>query len=92
MENTKYIIVNSGMFGGCPNAIIIDNRISHDMLNIPEDRIVSAGFFSWKTEKDDCGNPVIRSSVFGKSVSLGKESRLEDSVLIDRALNWWGNY
>lgn len=87
MDNTKYVIVGKH---GLERAIILDNMLSHDSIKSPD--IVSAGFFTFKTGEDECGNPIIISSVFGKSVSLDVKSRPKDSKLIDRALNYWMNY
>ena len=88
MNRIKYVIALSGYFGTTENAIILDSVISHDEIGIDPDKIVSAGFFSWSIEKDSCGNQRIKVNAFGKSVSLGKESREEDSFLIERALNY----
>ena len=88
-DNTKYIIVKRR---GAEKAIILDNYLTHDDLLIPG--IISAGFFSFETGEDDCGNPIVKSHAFGESISLGLKSREEvDSKLIDKALNWWvGRY
>lgn len=88
MKNPKYVIAMIGMFGD-KKAFIINNSSTHDSLPIRKEDIVSAGFFSWDTQKDLCGNDCLRVKTFGKSVSLGVESREEDNIYIEKIFNYW---
>jgi hypothetical protein len=89
MDSTKYVVAKAGSFNNIECVFILDNNTAHDNLPFSDDRIVSAGFFTWEAGEDECGNTTLVVKTFGKSVSLGVSSRPEDVKLIEKAMNWW---
>jgi hypothetical protein len=81
MLETKYVIVN-----GC--AIVFSAAIQHkDMVGYNE-KCEGAGFVRFDTETDPTyGDTIIVAKCYGKSVSLGIESRPEeDSRIVTRQI------
>ena len=81
MNEVKYVIVN-----GC--AIVFSAAIQHkDMVGYNE-KCEGAGFVRFDTETDPIyGDTIIVAKCYGKSVSLGIESRPEeDSRIVTRQL------
>lgn len=74
----KYIIIRDS---GIELPVIFDEIIKHDSL--AELNPISAGFVTF--EKDLLGNTVAIAS--GKSISLNKNSRPEDSQIITDSLS-----
>lgn len=73
MDRTKYVIIETF---ACELAIVFDEIISHHEVG-RNFKIVSAGFCSIRNNK---------VTVWGKSDSLGKESREEDAEIISKSL------
>lgn len=80
MLETKYVIVD-----GC--AIVFSAAIQHkDMVGFNE-KATGAGFVRFYAEKDEWGEDVIVAKCYGKSISLGIESRPEeDSKIVTRQI------
>ena len=81
MNEVKYVIVN-----GC--AIVFSAAIQHkDMVGYNE-KCEGAGFVRFDTETDPIyGDTIVVAKCYGKSVSLGIESRPEeDSRIVTRQL------
>jgi hypothetical protein len=81
MNEVKYVIVN-----GC--AIVFSAAIQHkDMVGYNE-KCEGAGFVRFDTETDPTyGDTIIVAKCYGKSVSLGIESRPEeDSRIVTRQI------
>lgn len=81
MNEVKYVIVN-----GC--AIVFSAAIQHkDMVGYNE-KCEGAGFVRFDTETDPIyGDTIIVAKCYGKSVSLGIESRPEeDSRIVTRQI------
>ena len=80
MYEAKYVIV-----GG--SGIIFSAAIQHkDMVGYNE-KCTGAGFVRFATEKDSYGDTIIVAKCYGKSVSLGIESRPEeDSKILTRQI------
>ena len=73
MDNSKYIMVD---YRGVNTPILFPNYVNHSDIAKAfggKDKVLSAGFFEVgaKPDKDDLDN--INVSVFGKSVTVGKE-------------------
>jgi hypothetical protein len=98
MENSKYIVVEIfcgpvGMKMEMETPILFPAYIGHiDMarsLGITPDDVLAAGFVQIATKEHlHCDLPfhVVEVTAYGKSTSLGVESREEDSDLIRKAL------
>ena len=80
MIETKYVIVNR-----C--AIVFSGAIQHkDMVGYNE-KCEGAGFVSFAAEVDVNGEVErLVAKTYGKSISLGIESRSEDSEIINRQI------
>jgi hypothetical protein len=81
MNEVKYVIVN-----GC--AIVFSAAIQHkDMVGYNE-KCEGAGFVRFDTETDPTyGDTIIVAKCYGKSISLGIESRPEeDSRIVTRQI------
>lgn len=72
MDRTKYVIVE---VMGCEIAIVFNEILGHNEIYCL--KVISAGFCSIRNNK---------VTVWGKSDSLGKESREEDAEIISRSL------
>jgi len=80
MFEAKYVIVN-----GC--AIVFSAAIQHKSMVGFNDNCEGAGFVTFYTEKDSYGEDIIKASCYGKSVSLGIQSRPEeDSKIVTRQI------
>lgn len=84
MDYGKYIIVESN----CTQAILFDNTMSHDdfLDMFSKDIIKSAGFFMVSGTGSEHDQEDIEIAVFGKSITLGLESKEEDAYYIKRIL------
>jgi hypothetical protein len=84
LGNAKYVIVN-----GC--AIVFSPAINHsDMVKYGQ-TCTSAGFVQFTSSKDEWDETIIKATAYGKSVSLGIESKPEeDSMRITMQI--CGNY
>ena len=91
MEYGKYIIVE---VIGIEAAICFDSLVVHSNLlpSFNKDMIVSAGFFSIMGKKSKEDPYDIKVEVWGQSISLGKDSREEDAILIKRVLRQESKY
>jgi len=78
----KYIILqNVGCFFDCP--IIFPTTLQHDMVSSKfggKDNVVSAGFVSIQQDS----NSTSGFNCHGESVSLKKQSKVEDGKIIKR--------
>ena len=87
MAYGKNIIIKSR---GCEVAIVFDSLISHCDIGTTGDsrgKAISAGFFCVGLIREkDIEDKEFYVSTFGKSDSLGIESRKEDARLIKRVL------
>jgi hypothetical protein len=77
----KYVIV-----GG--SAIVFSPAIQHkDMVGYNE-KCEGAGFVRFEATKDPVyGDDIIVAKCYGKSISLGIESREEDSAIVTRQIS-----
>ena len=81
MVDVKYVIVD-----GC--AIVFSGAIQHkDMVGYNE-KAEGAGFVRFETAKDpEYGDDIVVAKCYGKSISLGVESRPEiDSMILTRQI------
>jgi hypothetical protein len=80
MFEVKYVIVN-----GC--AIVFSAAIQHkDMVGYNE-KCEGAGFVRFYVQKDEWDEEVVIAKCYGKSISLGIESRPEeDSIIVTRQI------
>ncbi len=92
-ENAKYIVVKIfcgpvGMRMEMETPIVFPAYVGHnDMassLGITPDDVLAAGFVGFSPKKYSDG--VVEVTAYGKSTSLGVESREEDSRLIQKSL------
>ena len=80
MFETKYVIVN-----GC--AIVFSAAIQHREMVGFNEKCEGAGFVRFYAEKNSYGEDVIVAKCYGKSISLGIESRPEeDSQIVTRQI------
>jgi hypothetical protein len=81
MYNAKYVIVDG-------SAIVFSAAIQHkDMVGYNE-VAQGAGFVTFETAKDSFGDTIIVAKAYGKSDSLGVQSRgEEDSRIITRQIS-----
>jgi hypothetical protein len=80
MYKPKYIIADG-------SAIIFSAAIQHSDMARGMGRIDGAGFVNFSTEIDSYGETIIKAFAYGKSTSLGIESRPEeDSAIITRQI------
>jgi hypothetical protein len=79
MFETKYVIVN-----GC--AIVFSAAIQHKEMVGHSEKCEGAGFVRFKASTDSYGEEIITAHCYGKSVSLGIESRREDSHIVTRQI------
>lgn len=80
MYNAKYVIVDG-------SAIVFSAAIQHkDMVGYNE-KAQGAGFVTFEAQKDSFGDTIIVAKAYGRSESLGVESRGdEDSRIITRQI------
>lgn len=79
MNRVKYVIVD-----GC--AIVFSEAITHsDMVRYGK-KAEGAGFVHFCQEVDHYGDPVIVAKCYGKSISLGVDSREEDSKIVTQQI------
>lgn len=83
----KYVIVR-GPFD-MERPFLMDEGMNHSDLNVSKDSVISAGFFRTQEVEDKSELAIFPTLTqfhcWGKSVSLGKESRGElDSTLLTR--------
>jgi hypothetical protein len=80
MYKPKYIIADG-------SAIIFSAAIQHSDMAKGMGRIDGAGFVDFRTEVDSYGETIIKAFAYGKSTSLGIESRPEqDSMILTRQI------
>ncbi len=80
MYKPKYIIADG-------SAIIFPAAIQHSDMAKGMGRIDGAGFVDFRTEVDSYGETIIKAFAYGKSTSLGIESRPEqDSMILTRQI------
>lgn len=81
MNNVKYVIVNG-------SAIVFSAAIQHkDMVGYNE-KCEGAGFVQFVPFKNEWGEERVKASCYGKSISLGIESRPEeDSMIVTRQIS-----
>jgi hypothetical protein len=81
MYNAKYVIVEG-------RAIVFSAAIQHkDMVGYNE-VAQGAGFVTFEAQKDSYGDVIIVAKAYGRSDSLGVESRGDrDSVIITRQIS-----
>ncbi len=84
MTGEKYLIVKTGY--GAEGAIIFGGWLTHKQVagNL---NVVSAGFCELESVDLACYGKGFIYSVHGRSVSLGLESRQEDSEILNRLFN-----
>ena len=76
----KYVIV-----GG--SAIVFSAAIQHsDMVGYNE-KCDGAGFVTFRSKVDEWGDTIITAHCYGKSISLGIDSREEDSAIVTRQIS-----
>lgn len=80
MNNVKYVIVDG-------TAIVFPASIQHsDMVRFGQ-KCTGAGFVTFYTKEDEYGENLVHASCYGKSISLGIESRpVEDSQIVTRQI------
>jgi hypothetical protein len=75
MLETKYVIVD-----GC--AIVFSAAITHsDMVRFGK-KADGAGFVRFYIEKDEYDEDIVKAKCYGRAMSLGIESREEDSLIV----------
>lgn len=75
MYPPKYVIVNG-------RAIVFSASIQHkDMVGFNE-KCEGAGFINFDFKKDSYGDTIVIAKCYGKSESLGIESREQDSEIV----------
>jgi hypothetical protein len=79
MYRAKYVII-----GG--SAIVFSAAIKHSEMVGYNKKAEGAGFVAFATEVDSYGDTIIVAKAYGKSDSLGIESREEDSAIITRQI------
>lgn len=81
MNEVKYVIVN-----GC--AIVFSGAIQHKEMVGYNEKCDAAGFVTFRSKVDEWGETIITAHCYGKSVSLGIESRPEeDSRIVTRQIS-----
>lgn len=75
--NSKYVVVE---YDTEEVAILLPFYVSHDSI-FPREKVVSAGFYKVSYTEEG-----INVEAFGKSTSLNKTSREEDSFLIKQTI------
>lgn len=76
----KYVLRD---IGGSPCVFFGDTLIEHSDLGRNYGELLSAGFCSFEVQNGE----ITKVYVWGKSVSLGVESKPEDAEIIQRAMN-----
>ena len=80
MFEVKYVIVN-----GC--AIVFSAAIQHKDMVGYNVKCEGAGFVRFYVQKDEWDEEVVIAKCYGKSISLGIESRPEeDSIIVTRQI------
>jgi hypothetical protein len=80
MYKAKYVIVDG-------SAIVFSAAIQHkDMVGFNQ-KAEGAGFVTFDVSKDSFGDTIIVAEAYGRSESLGVESREEDSIIITRQIS-----
>ena len=75
MLETKYVIVD-----GC--AIVFSAAIAHSDMVRNGKKAEGAGFVRFYINKDEYDEDVVIAKCYGRSISLGIESREEDSTIV----------
>jgi hypothetical protein len=79
MLDAKYVIVD-----GC--AIVFSAAITHSDMVKYNKRAEGAGFVRFDPGKNEWDEDVVIAKCFGNSISLGVESREEDSLIVTRQI------
>ena len=80
MFETKYVIING-------SAIVFSAAIQHREMVGYGEKCEGAGFVRFIVEKDEDGIDIVKARCYGKSISLGIESRPEeDSKIVTRQI------
>ena len=80
MYQAKYVIVDG-------SAIVFSAAIKHsDMVGYNE-KAQGAGFVTFSVKTDSFGDQIIAANAYGRSESLGVDSREEDSAIITRQIS-----
>jgi hypothetical protein len=79
MLDAKYVIVD-----GC--AIVFSAAITHSDMVKYNKRAEGAGFVRFYPGKNEWDEDVVIAKCFGNSISLGVESREEDSLIVTRQI------
>jgi len=86
MLETKYItIINTGYAGGIEDIIVFSSFLQHKDVRENQLRgmeILGAGFIYFDGDSDGC----VTCECYGKSLSLGIESRTEDTTIANDRL------
>ena len=80
MNAAKYVIING-------SAIVFSPAITHKEMVGYGEKAESAGFVTFRAGTNSFGEPIVTVHCFGKSVSLGIESKPEeDSIRVTRQI------